>query len=198
VTAIERIAAGRVVAVLRRVPDAGALADGLVEGGIDLIEVTMDGERAPAQLAELRARGDVLVLAGTVRTPADAEAAVAAGAEVCVAPATVPATIARCHELGVPVIPGALTPTEIEHAWSLGAAMVKLFPGAVGGPRYVRLVREPLPGIPLMVTGGVTSENAGAFIAAGATAVGASFSATGVGDLPAAARALAGAARDVP
>jgi 2-dehydro-3-deoxyphosphogluconate aldolase/(4S)-4-hydroxy-2-oxoglutarate aldolase len=194
-SAIERIVAGRVVAVLRRVDDVGALVDGLVAGGIDLVEVTMDGEHAATQLAELRARGDVLVLAGTVRTPADAEAAVAAGAEVCVAPGTVPATIARCHELGVPMIPGALTPTEVERAWALGVAMVKLFPGSLGGPQYVRELRAPLPDVPLMVTGGVTADNAGAFIAAGATAIGAGSALAAAADVPAAARALAAAAR---
>jgi 2-dehydro-3-deoxyphosphogluconate aldolase/(4S)-4-hydroxy-2-oxoglutarate aldolase len=194
-SAVERIAAGRVVAVLRRVDDVQALADGLVAGGIDLIEITMDGERAAAQIAELRARGDVLVLAGTVRTPADAETAVAAGAEVCVAPGTVPETIARCHDLGVPMIPGALTPTEVERAWRLGAAMVKLFPGSLGGPRYVRELRAPLPDVPLMVTGGVTADNAGAFIAAGATAVGAASALAAATDAAAAARALAAAAR---
>ena len=194
-TAIAHIAAGRVVAVLRRVHEVQTLADRLVAGGIDVVEVTMDGAAAAAQIAALRARGDVLVLAGTVRTPADAEAAVAAGAEVCVAPATVPETIARCHDLGVPMIPGALTPTEVERAWGLGASMVKLFPGSLGGPGYVRELRAPLPDVPLMVTGGVTADNAGAFIAAGATAVGVASALAAAPDVAAAARALAAAAR---
>jgi 2-dehydro-3-deoxyphosphogluconate aldolase/(4S)-4-hydroxy-2-oxoglutarate aldolase len=107
-----------------------------------------------------------------VRTPEQVDAAAAAGAAAIVSPAFVPAVVERAHELGLPAIPGALTPTEVETAWQAGAALVKLFPGGLGGPRYVRDVLAPLRDVPLLVTGGVNAENAAAFLAAGAVAVG--------------------------
>jgi 2-dehydro-3-deoxyphosphogluconate aldolase/(4S)-4-hydroxy-2-oxoglutarate aldolase len=130
-----------------------------------------------------------------VRTPEDADAAEDAGADACVCPAFSGAVVARCHHLGLPVIPGALTPTEIEAAWRAGAALVKLFPGSLGGPRYVRELLAPLPDVPLLVTGGVSTENAGEFLAAGAVAVGVGSSLTGAADIREAALALVAAVR---
>jgi 2-dehydro-3-deoxyphosphogluconate aldolase/(4S)-4-hydroxy-2-oxoglutarate aldolase len=173
--AIERIRAERAVAILRRVPDPDALVDALAGAGIGVVEITLDAEDAPAAIERVRARGDVTVLAGTVRTVEDAERAVAAGAEACVAPAFVPEVVARCRELGVPAVPGALTPSEVEAAWGAGAALVKLFPASAVGPGYVRALLAPLAGVPLLVTGGVNAENAGAFLDAGAVAVGVSL-----------------------
>ena len=115
------------------------------------------------------------VLAGTVRTVEQAEAAVAAGAEALVSPVFSGAVLARGHQLGVPVIPGALTPTEIEAAWRAGAAMVKLFPARAVGPTYVADVLKPLPDVALICTGAVTAANAGEYLGAGAAAVGVSF-----------------------
>lgn len=84
------------------------------------------------------------------------------------------AVLARCLPLGVPAVPGALSPTEVEAAWRAGAALVKLFPARLGGPAYVADLLKPLADVPLLCTGGVTAENAGAFLAAGAVAVGVS------------------------
>jgi 2-dehydro-3-deoxyphosphogluconate aldolase/(4S)-4-hydroxy-2-oxoglutarate aldolase len=170
VDAVERIRRERVVAVLRRVADLDAIVAGLA---MPVVEVTSDNENAWAVVRRLRERGGVTVLAGTVRTAEQAHAAIGAGAEAVVAPASVAAVAAVCRERAVPWIPGALTPTEIEAAWQSGAAMVKLFPARLGGPAYVRDVLAPLADVPLLVTGGVDATNAVDFLRAGAVAVGA-------------------------
>jgi 2-dehydro-3-deoxyphosphogluconate aldolase/(4S)-4-hydroxy-2-oxoglutarate aldolase len=172
-SAIERIRRERLVAILRRVPDIDARVAALADAGVGVIEITLDDPNALGAIERARGRGDVTVLAGTVRRPEQVDAAVAAGAEAVVGPAFAAAVVERAGELGVPAIPGALTPTEIEAAWAAGAALVKLFPGGLGGPRYVRDVLAPLAGVPLLVTGGVDAQNARAFLDAGAVAVGA-------------------------
>jgi 2-dehydro-3-deoxyphosphogluconate aldolase/(4S)-4-hydroxy-2-oxoglutarate aldolase len=173
--AIERIRDRRTVAILRRVPDPDALVAELAAAGIGVFEITLDSDGALAAIERLRRRGDLTVLAGTVRTVEDAERAFAAGAEACVSPAFAPNVVARCRELGVPAIPGALTPSEVEAAWQAGAALVKLFPASAVGPDYVRALAGPLGDVPLLVTGGVNARNAAAFLDAGAAAVGVSL-----------------------
>jgi 2-dehydro-3-deoxyphosphogluconate aldolase / (4S)-4-hydroxy-2-oxoglutarate aldolase len=189
-TALDRIRAQRVVAVLRRVPALDSVVEGLHAGGINIVEVTLDSDGALATIERLRAGNELTVLAGTVRRPEDAEQAVAAGAEACVAPALVPETVERCLALGVPAIPGALTPTEIEAALGLGAELVKLFPGGAVGPGYVRDVLSPLAGVELLVTGGVDRSNARSFLEAGAVAVGVGSALTGAADVESEAREL--------
>ena len=173
--AVERLRAERVIGVLRRVPDVERVAEELVAAGIGVLEVTLDDADAPAVIERLCARGDVSVLAGTVRSVEQAEVAVAAGAEGLVSPVFSEAVLARGLQLGVPVIPGALTPTEIEAAWRAGATMVKLFPARAVGPQYVADVLKPLADVRLVCTGGVTTDNAMDYLAAGAAAVGVSF-----------------------
>jgi 2-dehydro-3-deoxyphosphogluconate aldolase / (4S)-4-hydroxy-2-oxoglutarate aldolase len=194
-TALDRIRAEGVAAVLRRVRNVDAVVDALVAGGIRIVEITLDSDDALAAIERLRARPDLTVLAGTVRTPEDAEAAAAAGAEACVAPALAPETVTRCLDLGVPPIPGALTPTEIETARALGAELVKLFPGSLAGPGYVRDLLAPLAGVELLVTGGVDASNARAFLDAGAVAVGVGSALTGAADVESEARHLLTAVR---
>ncbi len=189
-SAIERIRAERLVAVLRDVDEVDRVVELLVAGGIRVVEVTLDSRDALGAIARARARGDVTVLAGTVRRVEQVDEAVEAGAEACVGPAFVPAVVARCVELGVPAIPGTLTPTEVETAWQAGAAMVKVFPGSLGGPRYVRELLAPLADVPLMVTGGVTAKSAEEYLAAGAAAVGVGSSLTAAGDVEGEARRL--------
>jgi 2-dehydro-3-deoxyphosphogluconate aldolase/(4S)-4-hydroxy-2-oxoglutarate aldolase len=191
--ALDRIRAERVVAVLRRVPEVDSVVEGLLAGGIRIIEITLDSDDALATIEQLRARGDLTVLAGTVRTPQEAEAAVAAGAEACVAPALVPEMVERCRGLGVPAVPGALTPSELEAARALGAELVKLFPGSLVGPGYVRDVLAPLTGVELIVAGGVDLSNARAFIEAGAVAVGVGSALTSAADVETQARRLVAA-----
>jgi 2-dehydro-3-deoxyphosphogluconate aldolase / (4S)-4-hydroxy-2-oxoglutarate aldolase len=172
VSVIDRIRGERLVAILRRVPDVDARVGALADAGVGVVEITLDAADALAAIERARSRGDVSVLAGTVRRPEQVDAAVSAGAQAVVGPAFSRAVVERAAELGVPAIPGALTPTEVEAAWGAGAAIVKLFPGRVVGPTYVRDLLAPLPDVPLLVTGGVDASNALAFLEAGAVAVG--------------------------
>lgn len=183
---LDAIRSERLVAVLRRVPDIDAAIAQVEEAGVRVVEVTLDDPRA---LDAIRRRPGTL--AGTVRTPEQVDAAADAGAAAVVSPAFVPAVVERALELGLPAIPGALTPTEVEAAWRAGAAMVKLFPGGLGGPRYVRDLLAPLRDVPLVVTGGVDATNARAFLDAGAVAVGVGSAL----DDPAEARRLVAAVR---
>lgn len=194
--AIEAIRAERVVAILRRVPDAPRVVASLRAGGIRVVEITLESDGALDTIAHLRGDPELVVLAGTVRTPADVDEAAAAGAEGCVSPALVPEVIERCSSAGLPAIAGALTPSEIETAWRLGAAMVKLFPASLGGPAYVRDLVAPLADVPLLATGGVDARSAAAFLRAGAVAVGVGSALVGAADPAAAARDLVGSARD--
>lgn len=195
--AVDRIRAERLVVLLRNVADAEGLVDVLVLAGVAIVEVTLDSRDADGVIARLRRRGDVTVLAGTVLTVNDVERAAAAGAEACVGPTYAPEVVARCRELGVPAIPGGLTPTEIDSAWRGGASLVKLFPAGAVGPRYVHDVHGPLGGIPLLATGGIEAGNAAAFIQAGAVAVAAGSAVTGVDKPLEAARALVAAVSSV-
>jgi 2-dehydro-3-deoxyphosphogluconate aldolase / (4S)-4-hydroxy-2-oxoglutarate aldolase len=194
-TAVDRIRAERVFAVLRRVPDVDSIVDTLVTAGIRIVEITLDSDGALATIERLRGRQDATILAGTVRTPGDVDAAAAAGAEACAAPVLVPEMVERCLDLGVPAIPGVLTPSEIEAARTLGAELVKLFPGSLVGPGYVRDVLAPLAGVELLVTGGVDASNAGTFLDAGAVAVGVGSALTGSADVESEARSLLAAVR---
>lgn len=171
-SAIERIRRERLVGILRRVPNIDERVAALADAGVGVIEITLDDPNALGAIERARSRGDVTVLAGTVRRAEQVDQAVAAGAEAVVGPAFVAAVVERAAELGIPAIPGALTPTEIETAWAAGAALVKLFPGGFGGPTYVHDVLAPLADVPLLVTGGVDAQNALAFLDAGAVAVG--------------------------
>jgi 2-dehydro-3-deoxyphosphogluconate aldolase/(4S)-4-hydroxy-2-oxoglutarate aldolase len=103
---------------------------------------------------------------------AEAEAAVAAGATFLVAPHTDQVVARWAVERGIPMVPGAFTPTEVVTAWNAGVAAVKVFPASVGGPDLVKALRGPLAGLPLIPTGGITADNAAAFLDAGAVAVG--------------------------
>jgi 2-dehydro-3-deoxyphosphogluconate aldolase / (4S)-4-hydroxy-2-oxoglutarate aldolase len=194
--AIEAIRSRGVVAILRGVADPLAVVEALREGGIGVVEITLDSPGVLETIARLRDDRDLVVLAGTVRTADDVRAATAAGAQACVGPALVREVLDACRGAGVPAIPGALTPTEVETAWRLGASMVKLFPAARLGPEYVRDLRGPLGDIPLLVTGGVDASNAAAFLRSGAAAVGVGSALVGAPDVAAAARKLVRSARD--
>ena len=194
--AIEAIRAERVVAVLRRVPDVPRVVAALRRGGIRVVEVTLDSDGALDEIASLSADPDLVVLAGTVRTPADVGDAAAAGAHGCVSPALAPDVIERCRSFGLPAIAGGLTPSEIEAAWRLGAAMVKLFPASLGGPQYVRDVAAPLAEVPLLATGGIDASSVAEFLRAGAAAVGVGSALVGAADPTAVARDLVASVRN--
>jgi 2-dehydro-3-deoxyphosphogluconate aldolase/(4S)-4-hydroxy-2-oxoglutarate aldolase len=114
---------------------------------------------------------------GTVLHPEQVDAAVAAGAQFVVSPVAKPDVIARCHEHGIPVVPGALSPSEVVAAWEQGVAAVKISPAAcLGGATYISQISAFLPDVPLLPTGGLQPEEIGAYLAAGAVGIGLSGS----------------------
>jgi 2-dehydro-3-deoxyphosphogluconate aldolase/(4S)-4-hydroxy-2-oxoglutarate aldolase len=149
--------------------------EAVLAGGISVFEITMT---VPDALAVIRSVveqfGDrATVGAGTVLSASDALACMDAGAQFVVSPGLDLATIEAVHARGLPVMPGALTPTEIITAWKAGADMVKIFPcSAVGGARYLRALRGPLPDVKMLPTGGVSLSTAQDYIEAGAAALG--------------------------
>lgn len=162
-----------VIAILRaptadRFPEVASV---LHESGITAVEFTLNSAGALDAMRECAGFAHS-VGAGTVLSAKDAELAVEAGAAYLITPAVIDEVIAEGRRLGVPVISGALTPTEIHRAWTLGSSMVKVFPAAVGGPEYIKAVRAPLSDIPLVPTGGVGLEEARAYLEAGAKALG--------------------------
>jgi len=173
---VQQIEQCGVVAVIRlQDPDRlKGVIDALGEGGVRAIEVTMTVPRA-IQLIDAIAPtlGDGFVIgAGTILDPETARAAILAGARFVVGPVFNPAVIDLCHRYDVAVMPGCFTPTEILHAWEAGADVVKVFPATALGPSFFRDIRGPLPQVKLMPTGGVSIDNAGDWIAAGAVAIG--------------------------
>jgi 2-dehydro-3-deoxyphosphogluconate aldolase/(4S)-4-hydroxy-2-oxoglutarate aldolase len=172
---LDRLRNARVVAIIRSDSPAGAVAaaHAVVRGGVTSVEVAFSTPRTEEAIAELRrALPDVLVGAGTVIEPSQLDAACAAGAQFLLSPHLDPEIVARSVERGVPFLPGALTPTEIHHAFRAGAACVKVFPAAQLGPRYLAAIRVPLPHIPLFATGEVTTSNLHEWLDAGAVALG--------------------------
>ena len=165
-----------VVAVIRmKDPDkVQAVVDAIAEGGVRAIEVTMTVPNAVALIAALAPRmpKGFTFGAGTVLDAETAAKVIDAGAQFIVSPVFRRSLLTACHERGVPVTPGCFTPTEILDAWDAGADIVKVFPATALGPGYIKDVRAPLPQVKLMPTGGVTVENAGEWIKAGAVAVG--------------------------
>jgi 2-dehydro-3-deoxyphosphogluconate aldolase / (4S)-4-hydroxy-2-oxoglutarate aldolase len=144
-------------------------------GGIPIVEITMTVPGAVDVIRTLvkQNSAEILIGAGTVMDARTAEACVDAGAQFIVSPALDLETIAYCKKMNIAMMAGALTPTEIYTAWSAGADLVKVFPaGAVGGASYLKSIRGPLPHIRLVPTGGVSLQNAAAFIEAGAEALG--------------------------
>jgi len=171
-----RIEALGVVAVIR-LKDPGklrAVVDAMAEGGVRALEVTMTVPGAVDLIRTLAASlpDGFLLGAGTVIDPATARAVIDAGARFVVGPVFRPDVIAACHERDVPIMPGCFSPTEILAAHECGADIIKVFPATMLGPQYLRDVRAPLPQVKLMPTGGVTLDNAGEWIRAGAVAVG--------------------------
>lgn len=144
----------------------------LAEGEIPAVfEITMDSPTAIEDISWLREK-KIAVGAGTVFTRDEAKSAIDAGAQFLVAPHFDRELVDWAMNKGFAMVPGALTPTEIVRAWEAGAAAVKVFPASVAGPQLLREVRGPLGHIPLMPTGGVSADNARAFLDAGAIAVG--------------------------
>jgi 2-dehydro-3-deoxyphosphogluconate aldolase/(4S)-4-hydroxy-2-oxoglutarate aldolase len=160
-----------------RVPteeEAMRAAEAIAQGGIGIAEITMTVPGALRVLEGVAGRyGDkVLLGAGTVLDPETCRAAMLAGAEFIVTPSLNLRVIEMARRYGKPIFSGSLTPTEVVTTWQAGADMVKVFPcGAVGGPKYIKALKGPLPQIEMVPTGGVNLENAGEYIKAGAAAV---------------------------
>lgn len=173
----ERIIEIGVVPVVRASSprEARMAADAVCEGGIPIIEITMTVPGAVGVIKELKQTGgsDVLVGAGTVLNEGAARLCIDAGAEFLVSPGFNMQTVELAKREGTLMMAGALTPTEIMAAWEAGSDFVKVFPcGQVGGAKYIKALRGPFPQIPLVPTGGVNLDTAGAFIKAGAAALG--------------------------
>lgn len=173
---VRDIEATGVVAVIRlsEVDQLRAVADALAEGGVRALEVTMTVPRAVSLIEELASSlpPEFTVGAGTVLDAETARQVILAGAKFVVGPVFRPPVIELCHRYDVPAIPGCFTPTEILGAWEAGADLVKVFPATALGPSFFKDIHGPLPHVRLMPTGGVTRENAGEWIKAGAVAIG--------------------------
>jgi 2-dehydro-3-deoxyphosphogluconate aldolase/(4S)-4-hydroxy-2-oxoglutarate aldolase len=166
---LDRIAAARIVpvVVVDGADEGARLADALVAGGLPVAEITL---RMPRALEAIRAvvaeQPDVLVGAGTVVTPAQVDEVVEAGARFLVSPGTYEPVVARAQELGVPILPGVATASDVMRAVNLGLGVVKLFPASVaGGPAAIKALSAPFPGLRFMPTGGVNAGNLHEYLA---------------------------------
>lgn len=172
----EKTLEGRVVAILRKIDTTKAvpLAEALIAGGISSMEVTMDTKGALQAIADIRlALGDKAVVgAGTVLDATTARMAILGGAEFLVAPNVDAGVINMGHRYNVPVMPGCMSPTEIQRAYELGCDIVKVFPASVVGPSFFKSVKGPLDYVTLMATGGVSVSNAQEFRQNGADILG--------------------------
>ena len=179
---LERLRDVKVVPVLRSATVAAAVdtAQGLARGGMTVIELTFSTPGVLDAIRELSADPNLLVGAGTVMSPAQAEDAVAAGAKFLVSPVWLPWLPELARSLSVEAIPGSASPSEIWQAHIAGAAAVKVFPIArLGGAAYIRDLLAPMPELILMATGGVDIHGARELLAAGCAAVGVGTITTG-------------------
>ncbi|MEP0796523.1 bifunctional 4-hydroxy-2-oxoglutarate aldolase/2-dehydro-3-deoxy-phosphogluconate aldolase [Trichocoleus sp. DQ-A3] len=170
----------RAIAVIRapQMELGRQMAHAVASGGMQLIEITWNSDNPAELIGNLRSQLPACTIGtGTVLNREQLKDAIAAGAQFVFTPHVDPILIQIAMDSGVPMVPGALSPTEIVTAWQAGASCVKVFPvQAVGGASYIKSLQGPLGHIPLIPTGGVTVENAKAFLAAGAIAVGLSGS----------------------
>jgi 2-dehydro-3-deoxyphosphogluconate aldolase / (4S)-4-hydroxy-2-oxoglutarate aldolase len=174
---IRRIGQVGIIPVVRAatVEEATRAVEAISAGGIPVVEITMTVPNAVSVIRDVaRQHGrDVLIGAGTVTSPHQAEACLAAGAEFIVSPGLSLPVLSAVQASGKLAIPGALTPTELMTARAHGAKLIKIFPcGSVGGAKYLKSLKGPFPDAVLIPTGGVNVANAAEFIAAGAYALG--------------------------
>lgn len=150
------------------------LGEALAAGGVTVLEITMTVPGAIEVMRRLaKERPDILVGAGTVLDPETARICILEGAKFVVSPALNLHTIEMCHRYSIAVLPGALTPTEVVTAWQSGADVIKVFPAsALGGAKYLKSLKAPLPQVELIPTGGVSLATAKEFLEAGAFALG--------------------------
>ena len=173
--AFQQLLDERLIAVVRAASPAIAResARAVIRGGIRLVEVTFTVPDAPSVIAALARDGDATIGAGTVLTPAEARAALDAGARYIVAPNLSAEVAAEARNAGVFYCPGAYTTGEILAARALGAHVVKVYPvGVAGGPAYIRIIRDPLPDVPMLAAGGTSLDNVVPFLEAGCVGCG--------------------------
>ncbi|WP_054023339.1 bifunctional 4-hydroxy-2-oxoglutarate aldolase/2-dehydro-3-deoxy-phosphogluconate aldolase [Bacillus sp. FJAT-28004] len=173
---LELLLEHKIVAILRGIEDrhADATAQALIDGGIHMMEITMNTDGAAAMIDRWRTKfdGKAAVGAGTVTDVALAKQAAEAGAQYLISPNLDEEVIAYGREHGLSVWPGVMTPTEIVKAWKAGADAVKIFPMGTLGIGYLQEIRGPLNDIPMIATGGVDLHNIADYFKAGANAVG--------------------------
>ena len=166
----------RIIAVIRtsKMELARQMANAVAAGGIRIIEITWNTDQAAKLITLLRSElPNCIIGTGTLLTLEELQKALKIGCQFVFSPHTNPIMIQTAKIAAVPIIPGALSPTEIITAWQAGANCVKIYPvSAVGGANYIKSLQRPLGKIPLIPTGGVTLENAQEFIKVGAIAVG--------------------------
>jgi len=174
---LNRISTLGLVAVIRGPSPAltVSMVDALIAGGVYGIEITYSTPDAEGVVRTLDQRfGDQIVLGmGTLTLPGQAQSAKDAGAKFLVSPICEPELARAMIATGLAVMVGALTPSEVAMAYRLGSDVVKIFPGSLIGPAYIKALKGPFPHIPMMPTGGVSAENVGDWFAAGVVAVGA-------------------------
>lgn len=173
---LDRILDRAIVAVIRaESPDLLVdVAEALLAGGVDVMEVTFTVPRVTEVLEKVTAKlgSRVLLGAGTVLDAETARVAILSGAEFIVSPCVCLDVIELCRRYTKPVMPGALTPTEVVTAWQAGADVVKIFPSELTGAKYIKSLKAPLPQIRMMPTGGVNLDTAEEFLKAGSCALG--------------------------
>ncbi|GAA0614516.1 bifunctional 4-hydroxy-2-oxoglutarate aldolase/2-dehydro-3-deoxy-phosphogluconate aldolase [Virgibacillus siamensis] len=176
INTLQKISDHKLVAVVRGAnpEDVMPIAEALFDGGIRIMEITMDTPQVESVIRELNKAfdGEMVVGAGTVLDPESAQTAIMAGAKFIFSPTVNTETIKMTKRYGVVSIPGALTPTEILTAYEHGADLIKVFPASVMGPGYLKDVHGPMPHVPLMPTGGVNVSNVREYFEKGAVAAG--------------------------
>jgi 2-dehydro-3-deoxyphosphogluconate aldolase/(4S)-4-hydroxy-2-oxoglutarate aldolase len=144
-----------------------------VRGGFEAVEITMNTPDATDAIVQVAGRVDAIVGAGTILSPGQVKEAYDAGAEFIVTPVVLPEVIEAAHDLSIPAIIGAATPSEIFQARQAGADWVKVFPAeSLGGPSYIESILGPLDGTPIWVSGGITAQNYLGYLDAGVELVG--------------------------
>ncbi len=173
---LQRIEQSGVVAVIRAssARELMDISNALSRGGVEALEITMTSPGALETVREAAEKlGDKAIIGvGSVLDPETARAAILAGAEFVVSPVFNPEVVALCRRYSKVCVPGAFTPSEILTAWEAGADVVKIFPATKLGPAYIKDLKGPMPQIKVTPTGGVSLENAGEFIRAGASFIG--------------------------
>lgn len=153
------------IVVIADAAKAAALGTAIAEGGLTTVEITLRTAAALEAIAAVRNETGLTVGAGTVLTSRQVDLAVAAGAEYILSPGLSAEVVRRCQELGVPVLPGISTATELMRALELGVDTVKFFPAEqLGGPAGIKALAGPFPGVRFLPTGGVTVDTLSAYL----------------------------------